>query len=52
MHTGQNYDYTLNEIFFEDLAIRKPNYFLGVVGSNLGETIGNVISKTYDVLVN
>ena len=52
VHTGQNYDYTLNEIFFEELAIRKPNYFLGVVGSNLGETIGNVISKTYDVLVN
>ena len=52
VHTGQNYDYTLNEIFFEELAIRKPDYFLGVVGSNLGETIGNVISKTYDVLVN
>lgn len=52
VHTGQNYDYSLNEIFFEELAIRKPNYFLGVVGSNVGETIGNIISKTYDVLVN
>lgn len=51
VHTGQNYDYTLNEIFFEELSIRKPDYFLGVVGNNLGETIGNVISKTYDVLV-
>jgi UDP-N-acetylglucosamine 2-epimerase len=52
VHTGQNYDYTLNEIFFEELALRKPDYFLGVVGNNLGETIGNVISKTYDVLIN
>jgi len=52
VHTGQNYDYTLNEIFFEDLGLRKPNYFLGVAGNHLGETIGNVISKTYEVLVN
>jgi UDP-N-acetylglucosamine 2-epimerase len=51
VHTGQNYDYTLNGIFFEDLELRKPDYFLEVVGSNLGETIGNVISRTYDVLV-
>lgn len=51
VHTGQNYDYTLNEIFFEELQLRKPDYFLEVVGSNLGQTIGNVISKTYDVLV-
>lgn len=51
VHTGQNYDYTLNEIFFNDLQLRKPDYFLEVVGNNLGETIGNVISKTYDVLV-
>ncbi len=51
VHTGQNYDFTLNEIFFNDLHLRKPDYFLEVVGNNLGQTIGNVISKTYDVLV-
>jgi UDP-N-acetylglucosamine 2-epimerase (non-hydrolysing) len=51
VHTGQNYDYTLNDIFFEELNLRKPDYFLGVVGTNLGETIGNVISKTFDVFM-
>ena len=51
VHTGQNYDYSLNEIFFEDLGLRKPDYFLGVAGEHLGETIGNVISKSYEVLV-
>lgn len=51
IHTGQNYDYELNEIFFEDLDLRKPDFFLNVAGSNLGETIGNVISKSYDILV-
>jgi len=51
IHTGQNYDYTLNEIFFNELELRKPNYFLNVVGKNLGETIGNVISKAYDILL-
>jgi UDP-N-acetylglucosamine 2-epimerase (non-hydrolysing) len=51
VHTGQNYDYTLNEIFFEDLEIRKPDYFLNVAGNHLGETIGNVISKSYEVLL-
>jgi UDP-N-acetylglucosamine 2-epimerase len=50
IHTGQNYDYELNEIFFEDLNLRKPDYFLNVKGKNLGETIGNVISKSYEVL--
>ncbi|SFI08970.1 non-hydrolyzing UDP-N-acetylglucosamine 2-epimerase [Halpernia frigidisoli] len=50
IHTGQNYDYELNEIFFEDLELRKPNYFLNVAGEHLGETIGNVISKSYDIL--
>jgi UDP-N-acetylglucosamine 2-epimerase (non-hydrolysing) len=49
IHTGQNYDYTLNDIFFEDLGLRKPNYFLNVAGKHLGETIGNVISKSYEV---
>jgi UDP-N-acetylglucosamine 2-epimerase len=51
VHTGQNYDYTLNEIFFDDLGLRKPNYFLNVAGDHLGETIGNVISKSYEVLL-
>ena len=50
VHTGQNYDYMLNEIFFEDLGLRKPDYFLGVAGNHLGETIGNVIAKSYEVL--
>lgn len=49
IHTGQNYDYELNEIFFEDLELRKPDVFLNVAGSHLGETLGNVIAKSYDV---
>lgn len=50
VHTGQNYDYTLNEIFFQELGIRKPDYYLGVVGNNLGETMGNVIAKSYQLM--
>lgn len=50
VHTGQNYDYTLNEIFFNDLGIRKPDYYLGVVGDNIGQTMGNVISKSYELM--
>ena len=50
IHTGQNYDYELNEIFFENLELKKPNYFLNVAGKNLGETMGNVIAKSYEVL--
>ena len=50
IHTGQNYDYELNEIFFEDLQLRKPDFFLSVAGSHLGETIGNIISKSYELL--
>lgn len=50
IHTGQNYDYELNEIFFEDLGLRKPDYFLNVAGGHLGETIGNVIAKSYEIL--
>ena len=50
IHTGQNYDYELNEIFFEDLELRKPDFFLNVAGNHLGETIGNVISKSYEIL--
>jgi len=52
IHTGQNYDYELNEIFFEDLELRKPDYFLNVSGNHLGETIGNVISKSFEILAN
>ena len=50
VHTGQNYDYNLNQIFFEDLGLRAPDYFLEAVGEDLGETIGNIISKSYKVL--
>lgn len=50
VHTGQNYDYTLNEVFFKDLGLRKPDYYLGVVGENLGQTMGNVIAKSYELL--
>jgi UDP-N-acetylglucosamine 2-epimerase (non-hydrolysing) len=50
MHTGQNYDYELNEIFFRDLEIRRPDRFLDVVGQTLGETIGNVIARSYSAL--
>lgn len=51
VHTGQNYDYELNEIFFNDLGIRKPDYFLGVAGGSAAETIGNVIIGVDKVLV-
>ena len=52
IHTGQNYDYELNEIFFNDLGIRKPDYFLGAAGATGAETIGNVITKVDKVLSN
>lgn len=50
VHTGQNYDYTLNEVFFKELGLREPDYYLGVVGENLGQTMGNVISKSYELM--
>ena len=50
VHTGQNYDYELNQIFFEDLGLRAPDHYLNVVGSDLGETIGNVIAKSYKLM--
>ncbi len=50
VHTGQNYDYTLNGIFFEDLGLRAPDYYLESVGSDLGETIGNIIAKSYKLM--
>ena len=50
VHTGQNYDYELNEIFFDDLNLRKPDYYLNAVKDNLGSTIGNIIGKSYELL--
>ena len=50
VHTGQNYDYELNEIFFKELGIRKPDYFLNSVGKTLAETIGNIIAKADEVM--
>jgi len=50
VHTGQNYDYELNEIFFQDLGIRKPDYFLNAAGSSGAQTIGNVIIAVDEVL--
>lgn len=51
VHTGQNYDYTLNEVFFKELKLREPDYYLGVVGENLGQTMGNVIAKSYELMM-
>ena len=50
VHTGQNYDYELNQIFFEDLNLRQPDEYLDVAGGSLGESIGNVIARSYDCL--
>lgn len=50
VHTGQNWDYTLNQVFFEELSLREPDYYLNSVGKHLGETIGNIIAKSYEVL--
>lgn len=50
VHTGQNYDYELNQVFFDDLGLRSPDYFLDAVGNDLGETIGNIISKSFKLL--
>lgn len=51
VHTGQNYDYALNQVFFEDLGLREPDYYLNVVGQDLGETMGNVLAKSYQLMV-
>lgn len=51
VHTGQNYDPRLNDIFFKDLDLRQPDYYLECVGNNLGETMGNILAKSYDVLL-
>ena len=51
VHTGQNYDYELNQVFFDDLGLRAPDHFLEVVGKDLGATVGNVIAKSYALMV-
>lgn len=51
VHTGQNWDYSLNQIFFEDLELHAPDFYLDSVGKNLGETIGNIIAKSFDLLL-
>ena len=50
VHTGQNWDYTLNQVFFDDLGLRAPDHYLESVGETLGETMGNIIAKSYEVL--
>lgn len=50
VHTGQNWDYTLSQVFFEDLGLRAPDHYLDSVGKTLGETMGNIIAKSYEVL--
>ena len=51
VHTGQNWDYTLNEVFFKDLGLRAPDKYLDSVGKTLGETMGNIIAKSYEVML-
>lgn len=51
VHTGQNYDYELNQVFFDDLGLRAPDFYLDAVGKDLGETIGNIIAKSYSLMV-
>ena len=51
VHTGQNYDYTLNQVFFDDLGLRSPDYYLDAVGDDLGATIGNIIDRSYKLMV-
>lgn len=51
-HTGQNYDYNLNGVFFHDLELHEPEVYLDAVGRDLGETMGNIIAKSYELMVN
>lgn len=50
VHTGQNYDYELNQVFFDDLGLRAPDFYLNAVGNDLGETVGNIIAKSYRLM--
>lgn len=49
-HTGQNYDYNLNGVFFHDLELDDPEYYMNAVGNNLGETMGNIIARSYELM--
>ena len=51
VHTGQNYDFELNQVFFDDLGLRAPDFYLDAVGGDLGETMGNIIAKSYQLMV-
>lgn len=51
VHTGQNWDYTLNQVFFDNLDLKEPDYFLNCVGDNLGTTMGNIIANSYEIMV-
>lgn len=51
VHTGQNWDYTLNQVFFEELGLRNPDHYLNAVGAHLGETVGNIIAKSYEIMM-
>ena len=50
VHTGQNWDYTLNQVFFKEMGIREPDHYLDSVGKDLGQTIGNIISKSFEMM--
>lgn len=50
VHTGQNWDFELNEVFFEDLGVRKPDHFLGTGGGSLGETLGKILTESERVI--
>lgn len=50
VHTGQNYDYELNQIFFDDFNLRSPDIFMNAVGAHLGETVGNIIAKSFEII--
>ena len=50
VHTGQNYDYELNQIFFDELGLRVPDYYLDCAGANLGQSMGNILARSYDIL--
>lgn len=51
VHTGQNYDYLLNQVFFDDLKLRSPDYYLEAAGGSLGDTMGNIIAKSYNLMM-
>ena len=50
VHTGQNYDYQLNQVFFDNFGLKEPDYYLDSPGKDLGETIGNIIAKSYEII--